>query len=110
MGLWTFAVIAAGVAGCSTGPYDDVETRFALQIPRRAVTFCSETCFGSSRWDANLLLAEAEVEISIPNSKEVIDWCWQPRIPIGSAEARRKWIQPSGEIHGWCSGSVGIRG
>jgi secondary thiamine-phosphate synthase enzyme len=38
------------------------------------------------------VLAEAEVEISIPNSKEVIDWCWDQRVPIVSAEARRNWV------------------
>jgi hypothetical protein len=63
-----------------------------LQIPRSAVTLCSQTCFGPSRWDAHLLLAEPEIEISIPNSKEVIDWCWEQRVPIASGEARRNWM------------------
>ena len=144
-GLAIVTVLA--LAGCSVGPYGDLEARFAstsapagppiaattlvltgkshrgafnyketmnvrlsaeaidieptglfamnmkrLHIPRAAVTLCSQTCFGPSRWDASFLLAESAVEISVPNSTEIIDWCWQQRVPIASGRARRDWI------------------
>jgi hypothetical protein len=63
-----------------------------LRIPRSAVTLCSETCFGSSEWDANLLLSDPPVEISVRKSQDVIDWCWANRIPIASGKARRDWM------------------
>ena len=63
-----------------------------LHIPRAAVTLCSKTCSGPSKWDANFLLGESEVEISVPNATEMIDWCWQQRVPIASGQARRDWM------------------
>jgi hypothetical protein len=63
-----------------------------LRIPRSAVTLCSETCFGSSEWDANLLLSDPPVEISVRKSQDVIDWCWANRIAIASGKARRDWM------------------
>jgi hypothetical protein len=140
-------VMVLALAGCSAGPYGDLEARFAstssssdppiaaktlvlmskrhrgafsyreimnirlsadaidieptglfalkmkrLHIPRAAVTLCSTTCFGHSRWDANLLLGESAVDISVPNSTDMIDWCWQQRVPIASGQARRDWM------------------
>ncbi|MHB0971250.1 MAG: hypothetical protein ACYC7A_18480 [Thermoanaerobaculia bacterium] len=88
-------------------------TMKAVKIPRDAVALCSETCFGSSRWDANLLLPELGIEINVPESDEVINWCWEQRRPIASGKARRDWMygdkplpEPSGLAQQFSSRAV----
>ena len=63
-----------------------------VQIPIDKITGCSMTCFGSSNWDADLLIAETGTEISIEKSKEIFDWCWEHRIPMVSAKDENAWM------------------
>lgn len=62
-----------------------------IQIPTEAITGCSKTCFGSTKWDADLLLDDVNIEVSIQNSQEVIDWCWENGLPMISSSVRRAW-------------------
>jgi hypothetical protein len=67
-------------------------TMKTVRIPREAIGFCSQTCFGPERWDADLLLPDTGIEIGIPESREVMNWCWEQRLPIASGQARRDWM------------------
>jgi hypothetical protein len=62
-----------------------------IQIPIDVITGCSKTCFGPGRWDADLLLNDVGIEISVENSQEIIDWCWDNGLPMISSSVRRAW-------------------
>jgi hypothetical protein len=61
-------------------------------LPEDKISGCSRTCFGASVWDANLLVAETGTEISLPRSRELVDWCWERKIPMIPSAARRAWL------------------
>jgi len=63
-----------------------------IQIPVDAITGCSKTCFGPSKWDADLLLNDVGIDIGIENSQDVLDWCWDNGLPLISSSARRAWM------------------
>lgn len=63
-----------------------------VQISAEAVSGCGETCFGTSDWYADILIASTGTEISIPKSKELIDWCWNNRLPIIPEKDRSEWL------------------
>ncbi|WP_143171825.1 hypothetical protein [Rhizobacter sp. OV335] len=56
------------------------------------VAGCSRSCFGDGVWDAELLVARTGTQISLRNSKELIEWCWSNRIPMISGNDRRQWL------------------
>jgi hypothetical protein len=62
-----------------------------IEIPINAVSGCGKSCFGSSKWDADILIGQIGVELSIPNSEDVIEWCWENRIPIIPGNSVSDW-------------------
>lgn len=64
----------------------------AVQIPRDAVRFCAKTCFGGSKWEADVVLTSPAVKLQFENAQEVIDWCWAERVPILPSAAERDWL------------------
>ena len=66
-----------------------------VEIPVSDISGCSETCFGDSRWDADILIASPPVQVSFPNSAEVVDWCWATRLHVVSADERTNWLYRS---------------
>jgi len=63
-----------------------------LLIPKGAVLACSKTCFGDTNWEANLLIVRTGTQISVPNGGELMEWCWNNRIPMVSGNDRRQWL------------------
>jgi hypothetical protein len=62
-----------------------------IQIPNDAIAGCSKTCFGSTKWDTDLLLEDVGIQVSIENAQEVLDWCWDNGLPMISSSVRRAW-------------------
>ena len=71
-----------------------------VQIPIEAITGCSKTCFGPGKWDADLLVGELGIQVSIKNSQQVLDWCWDNGLPIISGSARRAWMHEGKDLPG----------
>lgn len=69
-----------------------------VQIPVGAIAGCSKTCFGPDKWDADLLLNEVGIQISIENSQDVIDWCWENDLPMLQSSVRRAWKYEGKEL------------
>jgi len=67
-------------------------------IPMEAITGCSMTCFGNTRRDTNLLLGELGLKISMTESPEVIEWCWESSLPMISGKDEREWLYASGQL------------
>lgn len=63
-----------------------------VQIPAAAVSGCGETCFGTSNWHVDILIERTGTEISIPKSRELIEWCWNNRLPIIPEKDRSDWL------------------
>lgn len=63
-----------------------------VTIPTTAVEACSMSCFGKLARSVNLLLPESGIQVDLLNSPEVINWCWQNRIPMATSAARRAWL------------------
>lgn len=69
-----------------------------ITVPASSVTACSASSFGGADWDADLLIASVETEVSIHASSEIVGWCWQNRIPAASGEERRGWLYRGGSL------------
>lgn len=63
-----------------------------IRIGRHAVAGCTKTCFGEGRSNANLLLDDQGINISISSHREVLDWCFAQGIQPASAAAKRGWM------------------
>lgn len=63
-----------------------------VTIPTTAVEACSMSCFGNLARSVNLLLPEPGIQVDLLNSPEVVNWCWQNRIPMTTSAARRAWL------------------
>jgi hypothetical protein len=63
-----------------------------VTIPTTAVAACSMSCFGNLARRVNLLLPEPGIQVDLLNSPEVVNWCWQNRIPMATSAARRAWL------------------
>jgi|SRR5882672_1534404 len=61
-------------------------------IPIASIDGCSRTCFGDGVWNANLLVAVTGTEISLPQSRAAVEWCWTRQIPMISSADRRAWL------------------
>ena len=61
-------------------------------IPTTAVAACSMSCFSNLARSVNLLLPEPGIQVDLLNSPDVLDWCWQSRIPMATSAARRAWL------------------
>jgi hypothetical protein len=69
-----------------------------LLIPRAEVRFCGKTCFGPSNWDAEIVLESPAVKIMFHNAQEIIDWCWDERVPILPTAADTSWLYQNGRL------------
>lgn len=137
-------LVFVAVAGCSKGPYRDLESRFrakasfssrpiaqktiilvspkhrgafayknvvairlsstgieirptlgfmqTVQVPIGEIRGCSMKCFGGSTWDAVVLVGQPPTEIGIPNATELINWCWQNRVPMVTTKVHDDWL------------------
>jgi hypothetical protein len=63
----------------------------AIAIPADAIAGCSMTCFGVGDQHVDLLIPQAGIDMMIPSSKELVDWCWASKKPMFAASARRDW-------------------
>lgn len=61
-------------------------------LPTASVAGCSRTCFGDGVWDLNLLIPATGTEISLPQSRAAMEWCWAKQIPMIPAADRRAWL------------------
>lgn len=61
-----------------------------VTIPSESVSGCSKTC--GLGWEANILVAITGTEISVPESNEIIEWCWKNHLPMVSGRDRREWL------------------
>lgn len=69
-----------------------------LRIPRADVRFCGKTCFGPSNWDAEIVLENPAVKIMFQNAQEIIDWCWDERVPILPTASDKSWLYQNGRL------------
>jgi hypothetical protein len=69
-----------------------------LRIPRSEVRFCGKTCFGVSNWDAELVLENPAIKVMFHNAQEIIDWCWEERVPILPTSAETSWLYQKGPL------------
>jgi len=63
----------------------------AIAIPASAVAACSALDFGEGNWDTLLLLHDVRIQVSIDRAPEIVDWCWQNRIPFASIPEQDVW-------------------
>lgn len=61
-------------------------------IPTTAVAACSMSCSSNLARRVNLLLPGTGIQVDLLNSPEVVNWCWQMRIPMATSAARRAWL------------------
>jgi len=69
-----------------------------VQISASSVSGCGETCFGTADWYADILIGSTGAEISIPKSQELIDWCWNNRLPIIPEKDRSDWLYKHAQL------------
>jgi hypothetical protein len=62
-----------------------------ISIPTEAIAGCSMTCFGTGDQHVDLLIPQAGIDLMIPSSKQLLDWCWTSQKPMFSASSRRDW-------------------
>ncbi len=63
-----------------------------ITIPKNEVYGCSKSCFSKSNWDAIVLIPKTKHQLSFENVEEILDWCWDQKIPIISSNDRRAWL------------------
>ena len=63
-----------------------------VHIPKQAITGCKKTCFGKSKWNADILLGDDGIEVSFDLSSEVIDWCYDNDLPVITGKQKRDWM------------------
>ncbi len=67
-----------------------------VQIPIEEISGCGKTCFGSTTWDADILLGNKCIEISFSEASEIIDWCWENNLPVITGKDKRNWMYNNG--------------
>lgn len=72
-----------GLAGAMMG---------AIRIPRDAVRFCAKTCFGKSKWEADVLLQSPALKLQFESAQEIVEWCWAERVPVLPSNAESAWL------------------
>jgi hypothetical protein len=90
----TIEISGRGIAGMMLTP---------LRIPRADVRFCGKTCFGPSNWDADVMRERPAVKIRFRNAQEVIDWCWEERVPIRRQAVVPRFLAVGARVTVWPS-------
>lgn len=62
-----------------------------IRIPTDQIAGCSMTCFGTDDQHVDLLVPKVEVDIMIPSSEELLNWCWSSKRPMFPSSVRRAW-------------------
>lgn len=62
----------------------------SFEIPASAVHSCSKQCGGST--DYILLLDKTNYQIDIEDAPEILEWCWDNKLPILASSQRREWL------------------
>jgi len=95
-GMVTVKLLPTGIEMIPAFPFSLAVS--AIFIPSARIDGCSRTCFGDGVWDANLLVAATGTEISLPRSQEVVEWCWDRKIPMIPAGDRRAWLYSGAKL------------
>lgn len=78
--------------GIQIQPVVDNAGLAVLTIPGDAVEACTMSSFGGLAQYAELVLPDTGILVGFLNAPEVIDWCWNHKIPMATNKARRKWL------------------
>lgn len=78
--------------GIHIRPVVDTAGLAALTISADAVEACTMSSFGRLAQYAELVLTDTGILVGFLNAPEVIDWCWNHKIPMATNDARRKWL------------------
>lgn len=63
-----------------------------VTIPATAVTACSMRSWGPLAHENEIILPEPGIVVGALNTPEIIDWCWNHRLPMISARDRDAWL------------------
>ena len=68
----------------------------AFELQARDIHSCSKQCGGVT--DYVIILDEPGVEIRMEGVPQLMEWCWQNRLPMLSSSMRRKWLYSGEEL------------
>jgi hypothetical protein len=71
----------------------------SIEIPVTAISGCNKSCSGPEDWNANVIVSHPPVRVSFRNSVEVLNWCWERRIRVISAQEVGDWMCKSTPLH-----------
>lgn len=69
-----------------------------LHIPQASISGCSRTCFGPNRWDADLLIDSTGTQVSLAESRDLLEWCQATGIPMISGKDKLLWMYGDGSL------------
>jgi hypothetical protein len=75
-------------------PYSFFYRAFELQA--KDIHSCSKQCGGATEYI--IIVAKPGVEISMEGVPELMEWCWQNRLPMLSSRMRIKWLYTGEEL------------
>jgi hypothetical protein len=77
--------------GIQLEPLEDAHGMDLVTVPSSAVQACGMSSFGPKAQSVELYLNEQGIQLAFLNNQEVLDWCWQQRIPMVSHAAAAAW-------------------
>ena len=51
-----------------------------------------------NNWHSDLLIGQEGIEISFVKSNQIIEWCWENKLPVISGKVKRSWMYKKNKL------------